>query len=99
MKKKVLVDVKISCDPPSHVGRWCKTQEEVASELESWVKDFHDFIKDHRSQDPVFLSVEREYEAQCSFCGYSWETEDNGCPVCCQKAIDEWEEEQRKKVA
>lgn len=90
MKKQVLINVKIECDPPHH-WRGFRTQEEVAQYYEGWVKEFHDFIRDHRSQDPVCLNVIREHEDQCSFCGYTWDTDDNGCPLCCQKAIDEWE--------
>ena len=33
---------------------------------------------------------------ECEFCGYRWELDENGCPVCCQKAIDEWEEHQEQ---
>ncbi len=98
MKKKVLVDVKISCDPPRYVGTYCNTQEDYAKELESWVKEFHAFIRDHRSQDPVYLNVEREYQDQCSFCNREWETEEDGCPCCCQEAVNEFESN-KKQVA
>ena len=26
----------------------------------------------------------------CSHCGYNWEEDENGVPVCCQEAIDEY---------
>ena len=29
----------------------------------------------------------------CSFCGKEWEEEDNGFPLCCGEAADEWEDE------
>ncbi len=37
---------------------------------------------------------------ECSFCGYGWEAalDENGSPVCCDKAIEE-ETERRKKEA
>ena len=96
MKQKVLIDVKITCDPPGYVARWHKTIEEQVKAIESWVKEFHDFIRDHRSQDPVSLDIERVYEDQCSFCGYRWELDENGDPACCQKAQDELD---KNKVA
>lgn len=94
MKKNVLVDVKITCDPPSHVWRSWKTLEQSALEMEDWVKEFQEFIRDHRSQDPVRLNVERVYEDQCSFCGYKWETDEHGEPLCCSKAQEEWKQQQ-----
>lgn len=27
----------------------------------------------------------------CSYCGYEWEEDEDGVPVCCQAAIDEFE--------
>ena len=92
MKKKVLTDIKITCDEPSYTGIWYRSIEDRARALEAWVKDFHDFIRDHRSQDPVHLYVEREYKDQCSFCGYEWEVDEVGTPLCCDKAITEWTE-------
>ena len=94
MKKKMLVDVTISCDPPRIWGINRMDMEQVAKEYESWVKDFHEFIRDHRSQDPVDINVEREYQDVCSFCDYEWEEDENGCPCCCDEAIKEFEEAQ-----
>lgn len=90
MKKRVLIDLRVTCDAP-HVGRYCRTLEQKASAFEDWARDFHEFIRDHRSQDPITLDVERVYEDQCEHCGYAWELDGAGCPVCCEKAIEEWE--------
>jgi hypothetical protein len=94
MKKNVLVDIKITCDPPSnwYIQR-AKTEEERAKRYEEWVKEFHDFIRDHRSQDPVYLNVEREYQERCEFCGELWADaiDENGIPGCCNKAVKEYE--------
>lgn len=90
MKKNILVNVSISCDPPrvpyyiSKLGN-----EKIAKYYESWVKDFEDFMRDHRSQDPVSLEVNYEYKDVCSHCGYDWE-EENGLPMCCDKAQEEF---------
>jgi hypothetical protein len=88
VKTKVLIDVTISCDPPHPYIRQ-RSMEALAKYYEGWVRDFHDFIRDHRSQDPVSLNVERKYQDQCSFCGYPWEEK----PECCDEAIAEWEKE------
>ena len=93
MKLKVLVELKVFCEPPYTVGRWTNTLENKAKELEQWCRKFEEFVRDHRSQDPVSLSVKREYEEQCSHCRYKWETDEEGCPVCCNKAQSEWEEQ------
>lgn len=92
MKKKVLVNLKIECELP-HIPFWeSKTLESRAKYLDEWARDFNDFIRDHRSQDRVDLSVERVFEDQCEFCNYEWEVDTStGEPLCCQKAIDEFE--------
>lgn len=46
-----------------------------------------------------YISVQYDTYEVCSHCNLTWEvSEDNrdpdfpkGCPVCCDKAIDEWE--------
>ncbi len=30
-------------------------------------------------------------EEVCEYCDYAWEEDDDGCPVCCNKAVAEWE--------
>ena len=97
MKKKIITDLKVVCDPPDF-GYWFRqrTIEQQAKELDSWAREFNAFIRDHRSQDGVQLSIEREYADVCSHCEYDWEVDESGCPVCCQKAIDEWESEKEK---
>ena len=90
MKKQTLVDVKIICEEPSDLTRWCRTEEARLKEVERWVKEFHNFIRDHRSQDPVFLSIEKIYQDRCSFCGCEWEEGPNRQPLCCDQALEEW---------
>lgn len=89
MKQRVLTDVKIECELP-HIPYWeGRTQEARAKYLERWASDFNDFIRDHRSQDQVSLSIERVFEDQCSHCKRTWEVDVDG-PVCCDKAFEEW---------
>lgn len=90
MKHKVLVNLSVTCDPPYSVGRWSRTLEDKASRLEEWCRDFEAFLRDHRSQDPVSLTVEREYQEQCSFCRGKWEEDADG-PLCCNSAQEEWD--------
>ena len=97
VKQKVLIDLHVTCDPPYSVGRWSKTLEDKAKRLEEWCRDFEEFLRDHRSQDPVSLNVEREYQEQCSLCGREWEEDADG-PLCCNEAQDEWHK-QRADVA
>jgi len=99
MKKKILSDIAISCDPPSvpyYIQN--KGQEAIAKYYESWVREFDEFIRDHRSQDPVSLDVERIYTEVCSHCGYEWDTGETGYPCCCDKAVIEYEETQQEKA-
>ena len=88
MKIRVLVEVTISCSPPRDVG-WRQSLEARARALERWASEFNGFLQDHRSQDGVILSVDRQYQTQCSHCYGEWEENADG-PLCCNKAQEEW---------
>lgn len=90
MKHKVLVDVEVMAEMDRAVNG-AKDMADRAKQLRRAVREFHDFIKDHRSMDWVSLDVREVYKDRCSHCGYEWEVDDAGVPVCCQKAIDEHE--------
>ena len=90
MKQKILVDLHIECVPDG-IGIYSRTLEGKAKEMERWCKDFEEFMRDHRSLDAVSMTVVREYQEQCSHCGYEWEIDETGYPACCQAAIDEFE--------
>jgi hypothetical protein len=85
-----LVDIKIVCDPPSDVVNWWRTQEDRERALEKWCREFNQFIRDHRSQDYVFLYTEKTYEKQCVFCERPWELDEDG-PTCCGIAQEEYD--------
>ena len=85
-KIRVLHDVKLVADPPASIYRWARDQESIARDMESWAKEFTEFVRDHRSQDEIHLSVKRVYQDQCSECLREWEpvTDENGtyCAWC-----------------
>lgn len=69
-RKNVLVDVVVKADLSGMTfTRRGDTEEAKAKDLERAVKEFHDFLCDHRSQDMVSLNVERKYKDICSACG------------------------------
>jgi rubrerythrin len=39
--------------------------------------------------------VKHDEEYQCEYCHRFWEEDDDGCPICCNRAVDEWEEMER----
>ena len=81
--KNVLVDVRLTAEAPRHVERYCRTPQERGAALRAWVREFEDFIRDHRSQDAVLLDVEEERKDLCSLCGKEWETmEEEGKTLC-----------------
>jgi hypothetical protein len=81
-KVRLLTDVRVVLDH-SRVVYWRQSLEEQAKALESWVRELQDFLRDHRSQDPVQINVEREYGDYCSACKHPWETdEQEGKTVC-----------------
>lgn len=91
----VLVDVKVHADLSSLIYRsFYKDVESEAKALERAVKDFHGFLRDHRSQDLIVLEVQRKYKNLCSVCGEEWEPykdEDDGKDYCagCGAIIEE----------
>lgn len=86
-KKRVLIDVRVIAEFP-HATRylWDRTEEGRAKALEGAVREFEEFLRDHRSQDVVNLDIDRVYQDQCSACGKEWEpyTEDGitSCVSC-----------------
>lgn len=89
-KVTALVNVRIEIEPP-RIPHWmAPTMERRAKELDSWAHEFEEFVRDHRSQDPVRLNVIREQEEQCSLCGSKWEEDADG-PLCCTAAQEEWD--------
>ena len=102
MKEKRLIDSQVVATFPSvkrmYWNWWEKkeipkvtAEKQYAADLKSAVSEFHDFLRDHRSQDLVSLDVDEKYQDVCSFCGAEWETslDEAGIPICCAKAQEE----------
>jgi ribosomal protein L37AE/L43A len=51
-----------------------QTMDERGKALDRWARELEEFIRDHRSQDNVSLTVERVTEVQCDHCHRAWET-------------------------
>lgn len=91
-KINVAVDVSVEIDPPN-VWVWRRKGEtEIearARAWESWAREFMDFVRDHRSQDPVHITVNKVFKDVCSHCENEWEEDSDG-PLCCNAAQAEW---------
>ena len=84
-KKRILYDVVVEADLSRMIfpSRHYKSEEERAKHLEEAAKEFHSFLRDHRSQDMVTLYVERKYKDVCSACATEWEPDTiDGVPSC-----------------
>lgn len=51
-------------------------------------KDLKEAIQRHC--DVAEVLIHWDAETVCSFCDYSWEVNEDGCPVCCDAAIKEF---------
>ena len=73
LQKNVLVDVKVEADLSGMI--WGKSDDLVkyGQQLEKAVKEFHDFLRDHRSQDLVWLQVDEVRKDLCGNCGKVYE--------------------------
>jgi len=99
MKKTVINEITIVCEPPNvpfYIRN--KGQEAIVEYYESWVKEFEEFMRDHRSQDPISLSVERHTIDVCSFCGLEWDVDDVGFPFCCKEAQEEYKTQNNQTI-
>jgi len=56
-------------------------------------KELEEFIRDHRSCDQYRVTVVKNTQTECEFCESEWydNLDNDGCPLCCAKAVEEWE--------
>lgn len=91
-RKTAVTGLRIEVEPPHYLtscwGR-AKTIELQERRLSAWAREFENFIRDHRSQDPVTLEVVRDTEEQCEHCGSTWtEASATYNGGCCRADID-----------
>lgn len=97
MFKKILVDLHAEIEMPKPFY-YRGDLESQAKLMEDDAKELTAFIRDHRSRDSYAITIVREYKTVCGFCGYNEDRDTDGTPLCCQKAIDEFQAEQAKKA-
>lgn len=73
IKKQALVDVTVEAEFPWATSYTWGNPLAQARALERAVKEFEEFLRDHRSQDVVTLSIQRVYQDLCSACGREFE--------------------------
>ena len=88
-QKKVLVDCRAVIDLPVSYYQHRGNIEEKARLLEYEASDLVDFIRDHRSRDHYYITVEREYQYKCQWCGDITPHENNY--GCCWRSYEELE--------
>lgn len=92
---KRVVDLFVRCDFPHanqyfcyiHGNKPIEEQEKIKRRnLQDAVREFTDFLRDHRSQDIVDMGVVEVTEEVCSICGDKWEPADDDegtyCACC-----------------
>lgn len=70
-----LDDLRVVLDPPT--WGWWRDDASRERGLREWAKEIEGFLRDHRSQDPVSISVERVESTVCDQCGEAWEVADD----------------------
>lgn len=71
-KIRKLVDARIVVTPGYH-PYYVQTPEDTVKYYKDWIREFHEFLRDHRSQDENIMDVEEVYEDQCSACEGAYE--------------------------
>lgn len=74
-----------------------KTQQDREKAYERRCKEIIDQIKRH-VDEVGRMEIDYDTEETCSHCKLTWELDENGVPVCCDKAIEEHEATQKEKV-
>ena len=79
-REKRIKNVRVECDVPTHILQYgphpygsAEYWKWADKKIKEWVREFHEFIRDHRSQDPVSLTPVFDTEEVCSECGDSWD--------------------------
>lgn len=62
---------------------WKKLERELNNEI----REFNDFIRDHRSRDTYSISVERKYIYSCPHCNHEYPEDFNGIADCCGEIL------------
>jgi hypothetical protein len=87
---KKLVSVDVICNVAT-AGCWLSAKNEEQNIIKN-VEELQREIKKHCDYYEG-STLKKNYE--CSFCGNTWETEDSGLPVCCQKAQEEFKTQEK----
>lgn len=78
----VITDLRVVLEGRQPTYPW-QTMEERGKALDQWARELEDFIRDHRSQDAVSITVERVLQTQCDQCNREWETyTEDGTTFC-----------------
>ena len=89
MKKKKHTNFRVIVEPVI-VG--CPTAESILRTCDRIKKGIMRHV-----DDVAAAYVEFDVVTYCSHCGYEWEEDEQGCPLCCDKAQEEWEKRHRSK--
>lgn len=83
---------RVVVEPKTHIYGIALSEDAVKGDC----REIVDQIKRH-VDDVCRVDIEFDTEAVCSHCGYGWELdEETGAPVCCNKAVDEFNNEKLK---
>ena len=87
-KKVVKSNYRVVVYPEKVISAWRDDEEErTCKEIKEQILRHVDGIA-HRNPQ-VF--IEFDGEQVCEFCERPWETADDGYPLCCDDAIEEWD--------
>ena len=66
---------------------WEKDPKKIELRMDRRARDLMDEIRRHCDSHEA---LDIEWDVECSHCGYKWEVDDKGEPVCCDEAQNEW---------
>ena len=89
---KEIKSVDVVCNV-THVGQWFGSK----TKLDGLRNSARELVREIKKHCAYYEEYELKYNWVCSFCGDNWENslDERGCPICCNKALREWEIKKR----
>lgn len=86
MKKIIKTDIHLRVDPgPYYIGN--PSEETIETDCEDIKRQMKRHVDGYQYCGVNWTDLE-----VCSFCGEEWEEDEEG-PLCCKRAVKEWEKE------
>lgn len=89
-KVTTLSNFRVVVEPKTHIYGIALRESTVKKDCEEIVEQIKRHVDNVHS-----VSLEYDTDITCSHCGYGWEEEMDGEPLCCDKAVEEFKHQKQ----